>query len=213
LARGGRGGTGLRPNGRGGAGAGTQPGDPQIAGTQPGDPNQADQQDPNGQPGRGGRGGRGQVARGGAGGTTQPDDPQNPNGGPLGEPYDPNQPQIAAGGQIDGPITGGGFRNFSDSLRNVEEVVNDPRLRAQAQTIRQNVTNLRADYVRGSGPPTWDMVQTTLNRPLTDLRNKISQEIQRRESAQAQVPLDKDNVPPGYQDQVRTYYERLGSVK
>jgi hypothetical protein len=118
------------------------------------------------------------------------------------------------GAQFAGPITGTGFRDFSDSLRNVEELVDDPVLRAQAANIRLNATSLRAGYVRGGNtphPPSWDLLQETLNRPLADLRNAVSQEIQRRQSAQPAVPLDKDAVPPAYQDQVRAYYERLGS--
>jgi hypothetical protein len=112
-----------------------------------------------------------------------------------------------------GPITGDGYRGFTDGLRDIEEIVNDPRLRDQAATIRQRVATYREQYLKDNKPPAFNIVQETLNRPLTELRNSISQEIARRESQQAAIPLDKDAVPPAYQDQVRTYYERLGSGK
>jgi len=179
-----------------------------------------------GQPnaGQGRAGGRGQP-----GAATQPGEPQlaaaaQPNDQQPGPPTDQRGGRGGRGGpnqqgpeQLTGPITGNGYREFTDSLRSVEELVNDPQLRAQAATIRQNVTNYRADYVRRGGSsgfaPSWNILQDTLNRPLTDLRTAISQEILRRESAQPTVPLDKDAVPPAYQDQVRAYYERLGSGK
>ena len=56
-------------------------------------------------------------------------------------------------------------------------------------------------------------MQDTVNRPLTELRKAVDQELLKRESAQAVVPLDRDAVTPAYQEQVRTYYERLGSGK
>ena len=90
-----------------------------------------------------------------------------------------------------------------------------PNFAARPPLSARNATNLRADYLRRGGSsgfaPTWNMLQDTLNRPLADLRTAISQEILRRESAQPAVPLDKDAVPPAYQEQVRAYYERLGS--
>ena len=147
------------------------------------------------------------TARGGfTSGATQPADLQ----------FAATQPDDRGGIQgadNTGPITGTGYRNFTDNLRDVEEIVNDPRLRDQAATIRQNVTTLRQDYLRTARPPAWNIVQNTLNRPLTDLRGAIGQELQRRESRQAAIPLDRDAVPPAYQDQVRVYYERLGSGK
>jgi hypothetical protein len=44
-----------------------------------------------------------------------------------------------------------------------------------------------------------------------ELRDRISQELQKRESKKALVPIDRDPVPAPYAEQVRRYYERLGS--
>jgi hypothetical protein len=233
LAQNDRGGV---PNGRGAAttrgattrgrgNADTQPGD-LVAMTQSGDqgPPEADNQDQQlaQDNGRGNPGLRSQngAARGGvARGATQPDDRlamTQPGDQQDGQPRQAGDRE-ARGGTVPmdnaGPITGSGYRTFTDNLRDIEELMVDPRLRDRAATIRENATNLRRDYLRTSRPPAWNIVQDTLSRPLTDLRSAISQEIQRRESQQAAIPLDRDAVPPAYQDQVRIYYERLGSGK
>jgi hypothetical protein len=46
--------------------------------------------------------------------------------------------------------------------------------------------------------------------PLVELRNRISEELARRESREAVVPIDRDPVPTRYSELVRRYYERLG---
>jgi len=43
------------------------------------------------------------------------------------------------------------------------------------------------------------------------LRDAVAQELLRRESAEALVPIDREPVPPEYAEKVRRYYERLGS--
>ena len=44
-----------------------------------------------------------------------------------------------------------------------------------------------------------------------DPQRQIENEIRKRESPDALVPVDRDPVPPEYTEQVRRYYERLGS--
>ena len=39
----------------------------------------------------------------------------------------------------------------------------------------------------------------------------MAEELLRRTSQQAIVPLDRDPVPPQYSEKTRRYYERLGS--
>jgi hypothetical protein len=110
-----------------------------------------------------------------------------------------------------GPLTGEGFRDWSDRLRDVEEMVGDPRLRAQAAQIRDRARDMRSEFNRHSKEPNWDVVRDFINRPLVELRDAISQELMRRESNEARVPIDREPVPPEYAEQVRKYYERLGS--
>ena len=46
--------------------------------------------------------------------------------------------------------------------------------------------------------------------PLVQLRMRISEELARRESKEALVPIDRDPVPTRYSELVRRYYEELG---
>jgi hypothetical protein len=55
------------------------------------------------------------------------------------------------------------------------------------------------------------MVRETIGRPLVELRDAVAQELLRRDSSEALVPVDRDPVNPEYAEQVRRYYERLGS--
>jgi hypothetical protein len=95
-------------------------------------------------------------------------------------------------------------------LRDVEEMVGDARLRAQAAAIRERAKAIRAEFDRHSKQPNWDLVRESIGRPLVELRDQVTQELLRRESPEALVPIDRDAVPPQYSDQVRRYYERLG---
>jgi len=119
-----------------------------------------------------------------------------------------NNPDTTAG-----PLTGTGFRDWSDRLRDVEEMVTDPRLRAEAARIRERATAIRAEFNQHSAPPNWDVVQETIGKPLAELRDAIALELLKKDSATALVPIDREPVPPEYAEQVRKYYERLGSGK
>ena len=87
----------------------------------------------------------------------------------------------------------------------------DPRLRAEAARIRDRARSVRAEFNRHSNQPNWDLVKETIGEPLVELRDSVAQELLRRESAEALVPIDREPVPPEYAEQVRRYYERLGS--
>ena len=106
---------------------------------------------------------------------------------------------------------GGEFREWSDRLRDVEEMVGDPRLRAEAARIRERARSLRAEASRHSKDPNWDLVREFVGRPLVELRDAVADEVMRRQTAEAMVPIDREPVPPQYVDKVKEYYERLGS--
>jgi len=63
---------------------------------------------------------------------------------------------------------------------------------------------------RHSLPPNWNMVVDMVSKPLVELRDSVNQELMRRESSQALVPVDREPVPPEYAEQVRRYYEPPG---
>jgi hypothetical protein len=110
-----------------------------------------------------------------------------------------------------GPITGENFRQWSDRMRDVEELVTDPELRAEAARIRDRARGAREDYKRHSKVPDWTKLQTLVAQPINELRDRLAEEIRRRESPDSLVPIDRDPVPPQFAEGVRRYYERLGS--
>jgi hypothetical protein len=110
-----------------------------------------------------------------------------------------------------GPISGGGFRQWSDRMRDVEELLDDPELRAEAARIRDRVRGEREEYKRHSKVPDWKRLQDLVAQPINELRDRIAEEVRRRESPDSLVPIDRDPVPPKFAEGVRRYYERLGS--
>jgi hypothetical protein len=195
-----------QPKGKG------QGGQAQTSDQQPGE------QQPGQQPGKGQRG-KGQPGQKGGGKTGQPQDGQQGQSGQrqggqrLGGgnlrggfgPFDEFDPRRA------GPLTGERFRDWSDRLRDVEEMVADPELRAEAARIRERARALRADLKRHAGDPNWELVQSQVAGPLVELRDRVAAEVLRRTAKQAIVPLDRDPVPPKYAEKTRLYYQRLGS--
>jgi hypothetical protein len=109
------------------------------------------------------------------------------------------------------PFTGRDFREWSDRLRDVEEMVSDPELRAEAARIRDRARSIRGDARRNSAEPNWDLVRMQVANPLAELSRRVNDELLRRQNRQNVVPLDRDQVPPRYSEKTRKYYERLGS--
>lgn len=110
-------------------------------------------------------------------------------------------------------MLGGGFVEFSDRLRNVEEMLDAPDLRNQVAVARDRMRAIRAEYKKHGKKPDWAQVKTEVSRPLAEVRSKISDELARRESKDALVPIDRDPVPNRFSDLVRRYYEQLGGAK
>lgn len=109
------------------------------------------------------------------------------------------------------PLTGEDFREWSDRLRDVEEMIDDPDLSGEAARIRDRARGVRTEFRREFKKPDWDLVKLSIIRPLAELRERVSDELRRRESKEARVRIDRDPVPPRYTEEVRRYYERLGS--
>lgn len=112
---------------------------------------------------------------------------------------------------VRGPITGDGFRQWSEGMREVQDMLDDPDMSAEAARIRDRAEAARVDYVRHSKTPDWNKLQDMVAQPLAELREKINDEIRRKESPDALAPIDRDAAPPEYAEEVRLYYQRLGS--
>jgi hypothetical protein len=136
--------------------------------------------------------------RGGGGG--------NRDGGTGNVPFREGSP-----GRPGGPIAGEGFREWSDRMRDVEELLDNPALHAEAARIRDRVRGEREEFKRHAKPPDWNKLQNLVVEPMNELLNRVGEEVRRRVSPDALVPIDRDPVPDQYAEGVRRYYERLGS--
>jgi hypothetical protein len=96
-------------------------------------------------------------------------------------------------------------------MRDVEELLQNPDLRAEAARIRDRVRGVREEFKRHSKEPNWDLIKSLVAEPMLELRKRVAEEVRRRESPDALVPIDRDPVPPQFAEGVRRYYERLGS--
>jgi hypothetical protein len=86
-------------------------------------------------------------------------------------------------------------------------------LRAQLAQIRDRARVFRDDLRRTGLQPKWPLVDLQVAKPLAEVRNRVADELARRESAEALVPIDRDPVPARYSELVRKYYETLGTGK
>jgi hypothetical protein len=193
----------------------------------------ADQQQQQGEQGQGdvatdqqqgqgqGQGGRGQrMARGGRGqqGDTQQNGVARGNRGMRGN----QNGQATAGGdggQVandtlegmgPGPLTGNDYRQWSDQLRDVEEMLPQQDLRNQVARVRDQARTMRTDFLRRSKEPQWDLVQQDIMRPLAELRQRITDRLAQLQSEDKLVPIDRDPVPDRFAEAVRRYFENLG---
>jgi hypothetical protein len=134
------------------------------------------------------------------------------NGSRTGGPGGGNERQAGLTGPGN-PIRGEGFRQWTDRMRDVEELLDDPEMRAEAARLRDRVRGERDEYKRHSKEPDWKKLRDLVAEPMNELRNRIAEEVRRRVSPDALVPIDRDPVPPQFAESVRRYYERLGSGK
>jgi len=108
------------------------------------------------------------------------------------------------------PITGGNNREWTDRLRDVEEAVDLPGVRARVAQVREDIRKMNSEFRRHSKEPEWNLMETKILQPLDEIRRQVAEELAKRESDKALVPIDRDPVPGKYSDLVRRYYERLG---
>lgn len=122
----------------------------------------------------------------------------------------PATPDGRGGTGPEAPLTGEGFAPWSDRLRDVEEMLEFPDLRSGVATARERARALRREYQRELKKPDWAVVELEVLRPLVEVRQSLREELARRSSEEALVPIDRDPVPSRYTELVRRYYEVLG---
>jgi uncharacterized protein YukE len=194
-------------------GDGTQLGEPK--GSQPeGSPQMAQgngkdgaggKKDTGGKPGEAGQNGQGGLQPGGL--------ERNNAGGGGGGGEDGGAFFFDQGAEVanDRPFTGEGYDRWADRLRNVEELLNQPELRNEAAKVLDNARAMRIDHERNDAAPQVDHLQMRILNPLVELRDRVAEELAKRDTKNPMVPVDRDPVPPAFRELVKRYYQELGN--
>lgn len=111
------------------------------------------------------------------------------------------------------PLTGSGYDRWMDRLRSIEGTLSQPELRNEAARVLDNVRAMRVDYRKDNLPPQAATVAARITDPLVELRDRVAEELAKRESGNSLAPIDRDPVPQQYRDLVRRYYSELGAGK
>jgi hypothetical protein len=118
------------------------------------------------------------------------------------------------GGRVNaGPLTGEDFNRWAERLRDVEELVETPEMRNALAAARERARTLRRDFRQDQKKPDWTVVQLEIVKPLVEVRNRVAEELARRDSKDSLAPIDRDPVPTRFAESVRRYYEELGKDK
>jgi hypothetical protein len=116
-----------------------------------------------------------------------------------------------AGGPVNrGPLTGEEFRRWNDRLRDVEDLVDSPELRREVAVARERARLMRRDFTQDARKPDWTVVKLQIVQPLLEVRNRLAEELARRDPKDRLAPVDRDPVPGRFSESVRRYYEELG---
>jgi hypothetical protein len=116
------------------------------------------------------------------------------------------------GGRV-GPLTGEDFNRWAERLRDVEDLVETPEMRNALAAARERARMLRSDWRTNQKKPDWTVVQLEIVKPLVEVRNRVAEELARRDSKDSLAPIDRDPVPNRFAEPVRRYYEELGKDK
>jgi hypothetical protein len=110
-----------------------------------------------------------------------------------------------------GPLTSDEFNEWSDRLRDVEEMVDLADLRSELARVRGRARAVRLENKQKLVKPDWAVVKLQIAKPLAEVRDRITEELARRQTPDSLVPIDRDPVPTKFSDLVRKYYEKLGT--
>lgn len=118
------------------------------------------------------------------------------------------------GGRVNvGPLTGDDFNRWAERLRDVEDLVETPEMRNALAAARERARMLRRDFRQDQKKPDWTVVKLEIVKPLVEVRNRVAEELARRDSKDSLAPIDRDPVPNRFAESVRRYYEELGKDK
>ena len=112
-----------------------------------------------------------------------------------------------------GVFTGNGYDQWSDRLRNVEELLNNPELRNEAAKVLDRARELRIDLKRSNEAPQVAVLNQRITQPLIELRDRVAEELSKKDAGKNLAPVDRDPVPAEFRDLVKRYYKELGAGK
>ncbi|MBK8091494.1 MAG: hypothetical protein IPK32_05750 [Verrucomicrobiaceae bacterium] len=110
-------------------------------------------------------------------------------------------------------FTGDGYDRWSDRLRNVEELLNNPELRNETAKILDRARELRVDLKRSNEAPQVTTLNARITQPLIELRDRVIEELSKKDAGKNLAPVDRDPVPAEFRDLVKRYYKELGAGK
>lgn len=110
-------------------------------------------------------------------------------------------------------FSGSGYESWADRLRNVEELLNNPELRNEAAKIFDRAREMRVETRRSNEAPQVAYLNNRITQPLVELRNRVMEELSKRDADKNLAPVDRDPVPAEYRDLVKRYYQELGAGK
>lgn len=110
-------------------------------------------------------------------------------------------------------FTGDGYERWSDRLRNVEELLNNPELRNEAAKILDRARELRINLKRSNEAPQVSYLNQRITEPLIELRDRVVEELSKKDAGKNLAPVDRDPVPAEFRDLVKRYYKELGAGK
>ena len=102
------------------------------------------------------------------------------------------------------------FKEMIGDLRNIEDLLQDQKLRQKVASIRDRMRQMEMDKKRFSKKPAAEQIQKKLFEPLAELQVEISEELAKMNDTKGKVRIDKDPIPEKYEEQVRNYFNRLG---
>ncbi|OYW72090.1 MAG: hypothetical protein B7Z37_25885 [Verrucomicrobia bacterium 12-59-8] len=112
-----------------------------------------------------------------------------------------------------GVFTGNGYDQWSDRLRNVEELLDNPELRNEAAKVLDRARSLRIDLKRSNEAPQVAHMNARITQPLIELRDRVVEELSKKDAGKNLAPVDRDPVPAEFRDLVKRYYQELGAGK
>jgi hypothetical protein len=95
----------------------------------------------------------------------------------------------------------------------VEELLNNPELRNDAAKILDRARELRVNLKRSNEAPQVSYLNQRITAPLVELRDRVAEELSKKDSGKNLAPVDRDPVPAEFRDLVKRYYKELGAGK